>query len=357
MIRLVIGDITKLQVDAIVNAANSQLMPCGGVDGAIHQAAGPGLFSELKTHHTFLQPGEAILTAGYRLPAKHVIHTVAPRWIPGLDNQTEILSDCYRNSIRLALENDFESIAFPALGTGAFGIPKEVAMSTALSAIALQLQRSGPELDVTICCYTEDDYQFYVEAVSDLGGDVLDDGTLLINQLLPKCPICFHPLKRIVYGMPSPDMLENQDNIYIGGCTIMGGDPEIGCKNCDWQGFIGDVDLVESEWFALVVDRERERFVAGAFYHAGRPDSALTLRHGIAEFQQGFTTQWLDEQIASCKEPSFWLGERGEIMSGALEQILLRYPTLTEEVMAFAGFIRVLASPRLEIRPTHPGNL
>jgi O-acetyl-ADP-ribose deacetylase len=345
MIRLVIGDITKLQVDAIVNAANSQLVPGGGVDGAIHQAAGPGLFSELKTHHTFLQPGEAILTAGYRLPAKHVIHTVAPRWIPGLDNQTEILSDCYRNSIRLALENDFESIAFPALGTGAFGIPKEIAMATALSAIALQLQRSGPELDVTICCYTEADYQLYVEAVSNLGGDVLDDGTLLINQLLPKCPICFHPLKRIVYGMPSPGMLENQDNIYIGGCIIMGGDPEIGCKNCDWKGFIGDVDLVDGEWVALVVDLGRKRFVAGAIYDAGQPRSALMLTPGIPEFQRGFTNEWLEEHIANCQEPSVWLGNRNQIMPEAFEKILMRYPRLTAEVMEFARFQLVDNSP------------
>lgn len=348
MIRLVIGDITTLQVDAIVNAANSQLVPGGGVDGAIHQAAGPGLFSELKTHHTFLQPGEAILTAGYRLPAKHVIHTVAPRWIPGLDNQTEILSDCYRNSIRLALENDFESIAFPALGTGAFGIPREIAMSTALSAIALQLQRSGPELDVTICCYTEDDYQLYVDAVSDLGGEVSDDGTLLMNQLLPKCPICFHPLKRIVYGMPSPGMLENQDNIYIGGCIVMGDDPDLGCKNCDWKGFIGDVDLVDGEWLALVVDLDRKRFVAGAIYDAGKPQSPLSLRPGVAEFQRGFTTEWIEEQIASCKEPSFWIGNRFEIMPESFEKILMRYPRLTEEVMEFARFRRIESIPSFE---------
>jgi O-acetyl-ADP-ribose deacetylase (regulator of RNase III) len=348
MIRLVIGDITTLQVDAIVNAANSQLIPGGGVDGAIHQAAGPGLFSELKTHHSFLQPGAAILTAGYRLPAKHVIHTVAPRWIPGLDNQTEILSDCYRNSIRLALENDFESIAFPALGTGAFGIPKEVAMSTALSAIALQLQRSGPELDVTICCYTEHDFQLYVEAVSDLGGEVSEDGTLLMNQLLPKCPICFHPLKRIIYGMPSRETLENQDNIYIGGCIVMGDDPDLGCKNCDWKGFIGDVDLVEGELLALVVDLDRKRFVAGAIYDAGKPQSPLSLRPGVAEFQRGFTIEWLEEQIASCKEPSFWIGNRFEIMPESFERILMRYPRLTEEVMEFAGFRQLNSMARLK---------
>ena len=344
-IRLMLGDITTLEVDAIVNAANSELVPGGGVDGAIHRAAGVGLFSELKARHSVLPPGEAIITDGYRLPAKHVIHTVAPRWIEGLDNQVEILSDCYRNALRVAKNNGLKSIAFPSLGTGAFGIPKEIAMPTALNAISLELQNSHSDIEVTICCYTEDDYQLYVEAVTELDGDVSDDGTLLMNGLLPKCPICFHPLKRIVYGMPGPEMLENQDNIYIGGCIIMGGDPDIGCKNCDWQGFIGDVDLVEGEWFALVVDLECQEFVAGVFYHAGHPESALTLRPGIAEFQQGFTTQWLDEQIASCKEPSFWLGQRGEIMSGALEELLLRYPKLTEEVMEFAQFTLIATIP------------
>jgi hypothetical protein len=245
----------------------------------------------------------------------------------------------------VAKRNGLKSIAFPSLGTGAFGIPKEIAMPTALNAISLELQNSHSDIEVTICCYTENDYQLYAEAATGLDGDVSDDGTLLMTGLLPKCPICFHSLKRIVYGMPGPELLENQDNIYIGGCIIMGGDPEIGCKNCDWQGFIGDVDLVEGEWLALVVDLELQEFVAGVFYRSGHPESALILRPGIPEFQQGFTAQWLDEQIATCKEPSFWLGQRGEIMSGALEELLLRYPVVTEEVMEFARFTVIATIP------------
>jgi O-acetyl-ADP-ribose deacetylase len=345
-IRLMLGDITTLEVDAIVNAANSELVPGGGVDGAIHRAAGVGLFSELKARHSVLPPGEAIITDGYRLPAKHVIHTVAPMWIEGLDNQVEILSDCYRNSLRVAKRNGLKSIAFPSLGTGAFGIPKEIAMPTALNAISLELQNSHSDIEVTICCYTQEDLEWYESVASELGALKEDGGLVEVSQLLPKCPICFHPLKRIIYGMPSRETLEDQDNIYIGGCIIMGDDPEIGCKNCDWQGFIGDVDLVEGEWLALVVDLERKRFVAGAIYDAGKPQSPLSLRPGVAEFQRGFTTEWLEEQIASCKEPSFWLGERGEIMSGALEEILLRYPTLTEEVMAFARFKSIKQPPK-----------
>jgi O-acetyl-ADP-ribose deacetylase (regulator of RNase III) len=342
-----LGDITTLEVDAIVNAANSELVPGGGVDGAIHRAAGVGLFSELKARHSVLPPGEAIITDGYRLPAKHVIHTVAPRWIEGLDNQVEILSDCYRNALRVAKRNGLKSIAFPSLGTGAFGIPKEIAMPTALNAISLELQNSHSDIEVTICCFTQEDLEWYESVAKELGALKEDGGLVEVSQLLPKCPICFHPLKRIIYGMPSRETLEDQDNIYIGGCIVMGDDPDLGCKNCNWQGFIGDIDLVEGEWIALVDDLERKRFVAGALYDAGQPQSALMLTPGIPEFQRGFTNEWLLERISTCQEPSFWLGNRSELMQGSFHEILMRYPRVTEEVMEFAGLKGVGAPPLL----------
>lgn len=345
-IRLVLQDITKLQVDAIVNAANSELEPGGGVDGAIHRAAGAGLYSELKAQHDYLTPGEAIVTSGYRLPAKHVIHTVAPRWIEGLNNQVETLADCYRNSLVLADELELKSIAFPSLGTGAFGIPKEVAMPTALQAISLYLQNSHSDIEVLICCYSEEDFEHYKDVADDLGAVVGEDGQIVVNALLPKCPICFHQLKRIIYGMPSMDTFENQDNIYIGGCIVYGDDPDLGCKNCDWRGFIGDIDLVEGEWLALVVDLGRRRFVAGAIYDAGQPQSALMLTPGIPEFQRGFTKEWLEENISSCQRPSFWLGKRRDLMDGAFHEILMRYPKCTEEVMEFAGMSPIQWLPR-----------
>jgi O-acetyl-ADP-ribose deacetylase (regulator of RNase III) len=348
-IRLVLADITTLEVDAIVNAANSELVPGGGVDGAIHRVAGVGLFSELKARHSVLPPGEAIITDGYRLPAKHVIHTVAPMWIEGLDNQVEILSDCYRNALRVAKEHDLKSIAFPSLGTGAFGIPKEIAMPTALNAISLELQNSHSDIEVTICCYTQEDLEWYESVANELGALKEDGGLVEVSQLLPKCPICFHPLKRIIYGMPSRETLEDQDNIYIGGCIIMGDDPDLGCKNCDWRGFIGDIDLIEGEWVALVVDLARKRFVAGALYDAGQPRSALMLTPGIPEFQRGFTNEWFEEHIANCQEPSFWLGNRGELMQGSFQEILMRYPRVTEEVMEFAGFRLLDAMPSFSI--------
>ena len=344
-IRLILGDITTMEVDAIVNAANSELVPGGGVDGAIHRAAGVGLFSELKARHSVLSPGEAIITDGYRLPAKHVIHTVAPRWIEGLNNQVETLSDCYRNSLQLADELELRSIAFPALGTGAFGIPKEVAMPTALQAISLYLQNSHSDIEVLICCYSEEDFEHYKDVADELDAVVGEDGEIVVNALLPKCTICFHQLKRIIYGMPSRDTFENQENIYIGGCIVYGDDPDLGCKNCDWRGFIGDVNLVEGEYVAIVVDAESQRFVGGAIYDAGKPHSALALVHRSPEFQGGLIPNWLNEQIEKAQSPTFWIAKREDLMSGALEKILMRYPTLTGDVLDFAGLYPAAKSP------------
>jgi len=346
-IRLVLQDITKLQVDAIVNAANSELEPGGGVDGAIHRAAGAGLYSELKAQHDYLAPGEAIVTSGYRLPAKHVIHTVAPRWIEGLNNQVETLADCYRNSLVFAGDLELKSIAFPSLGTGAFGIPKEVAMPTALQAISLYLQNSHSDIEVLICCYSEEDFEHYKDVADDLGAVVGEDGQIVVNALLPKCPICFHQLKRIIYGMPSRDTLENQENIYIGGCIVYGDDPDLGCKNCDWRGFIGDVNLVKGEYVAIVVDAESHRFVAGAIYDAGKPSSSLALVPQSPEFRRIDVPEWLNEQIEKCASPTFWLAKRDELMPKALEKILLSYPNLTEDVLDFVGLKAVDKFPEL----------
>ena len=160
MLTAIKADIATLDVDAIVNAANSSLLGGGGVDGAIHRAAGPELLEECRTLGG-CRTGEAKLTGGYRLPAKHVIHTVGPIWHGGDQGEAELLRSCYENSLALATEHQLSTLAFPSISTGIFGYPIEEAAKIAVTTVRSVLIRSGTDLKVAFCCFSADDLQTY----------------------------------------------------------------------------------------------------------------------------------------------------------------------------------------------------
>jgi O-acetyl-ADP-ribose deacetylase len=154
------GDITRLDVDAIVNAANSSLLGGGGVDGAIHRAAGPGLLAECRKLGG-CPTGEARMTAGHCLPARHVIHTVGPVYSDGKSGEAELLRSCYTQSLRLAAEAKLNSIAFPCISTGVYGYPKAEACDIAVAAVADWLASHELPASVTFCCFGADDAELY----------------------------------------------------------------------------------------------------------------------------------------------------------------------------------------------------
>ena len=162
------GDITKLHVDAIVNAANHSLLGGGGVDGAIHRAAGRELYEECKTLGG-CKTGDAKITKGYKLPAKYVIHTVGP--IYGRENgrEAELLANCYKNSLRLAMEHSIKTIAFPSISTGAYGYPIEEASKIATNTVKEFLDAEKTHVEkVYFVTFSDDDFKIYQNLLSDI---------------------------------------------------------------------------------------------------------------------------------------------------------------------------------------------
>ncbi len=163
-LRIIQGDITRQAVDVIVNAANTSLLGGGGVDGAIHRAAGPQLLKECRTLGG-CATGDAKITKGYVLPAKHVIHTVGPIWHGGGEHEDELLANCYRNSFKLARQHNLSTIAFPSISTGVYGFPVERASRIALREITSELNEN-PSLSVVVVCFDDHTFQTYLEAAA-----------------------------------------------------------------------------------------------------------------------------------------------------------------------------------------------
>jgi len=168
-VRVVREDITTLAVDAIVNAANSSLLGGGGVDGAIHRAAGPQLLEECRTLGG-CPPGQAKITKGYRLKAKHVIHAVGPVWRGGGCDEDEILASCYRNSLSLALEHGLNSVAFPAISTGIYGFPVDRASRIAARVVKQFVEEHDLPVEVILVCFGDNALREFTAAMAEAFG-------------------------------------------------------------------------------------------------------------------------------------------------------------------------------------------
>ena len=160
------GDITKLTVDAIVNAANRSLLGGGGVDGAIHRAAGPKLLDECRKLNG-CDTGQAKITSGYNLPARFIIHTVGPIWQGGATNEEALLKNCYQNSLSLAGEYRLESVAFPNISTGIYGFPKDLAANIAINEVKTFLNQPSSITKVIFVCFDRENYILYQKLIGN----------------------------------------------------------------------------------------------------------------------------------------------------------------------------------------------
>jgi len=169
MISVIQGDITSMEIDAIVNAANTSLLGGGGVDGAIHRKGGPQILNEcmaIRQQQGGCQVGEAVITSGGLLPAKYVIHTVGPVWNGGNNYEKDLLASAYVNSLKIAEEKKFESVAFPNISTGIYGFPKKPAAEIAIAAVSQFMKTAKSVKQVTFVCFDEENFKIYQKMLS-----------------------------------------------------------------------------------------------------------------------------------------------------------------------------------------------
>jgi O-acetyl-ADP-ribose deacetylase len=172
-LEVIVADITTLRVDAIVNAANNSLLGGGGVDGAIHRAAGPELLAECRALHG-CATGDAKITRGYRLAARHVIHAVGPVWHGGAEGEEALLASCYRRAIELAQANALGSLAYPAISTGVYRFPADRAAQIAVASTVEALAAAPSLSRIMFCCFSRDSAQLHAQALSGVGGPCAD---------------------------------------------------------------------------------------------------------------------------------------------------------------------------------------
>ena len=168
MLRTIIDDITKIEVDAIVNAANSSLLGGGGVDGAIHRAGGPQILAEcrvIKEKQGECEPGNAVITAGGNLPARYVIHAVGPIWHGGDKKEDALLANAYINSLKIAMNYSIKSIAFPNISTGVYGFPKERAAKIAINSVSDFISSQHTIMEILFVCFDEENYEIYKQMI------------------------------------------------------------------------------------------------------------------------------------------------------------------------------------------------